>query len=230
MARLLGPAAHEVVEPDAADLDAAGAIIAAHVLATANLVYLRDKAVLFDEDKKGFLMYGVPGPYLGGAGRSGRTARALCRTLIRLFLERCDDFDGVPVFYEVSKDDLHQYADFGLTFVKLGEEARVDLTAFTLEGGRASQFRQVIRRLEKDGGTFRIIPAAEVAGGRRAAAGGVRRLAQRKVGRRKGILARLLRRRVSVTLSGRRWSNGTGGSWRSPTCGSMRTARSCRSI
>ena len=44
--------------------------------------------------------------------------------LIRLFLERCDDFAGVPVFYEVSKDNLHQYADFGLAFVKLGEEAR----------------------------------------------------------------------------------------------------------
>jgi phosphatidylglycerol lysyltransferase len=84
--------------------------------------------------------------------------------LIRLFLERCDDFAGVPVFYEVSKDNLHHYADFGLAFVKLGEEARVDLTAFTLEGGRGARFRQVIRRLEKDGGIFRIIPAEEVPG------------------------------------------------------------------
>jgi phosphatidylglycerol lysyltransferase len=54
--------------------------------------------------------------------------------------------------------------DFGLTFVKLGEEARVDLTAFTLEGGKASKLRQVVRRLEKDGGTFRIIPPPEVPG------------------------------------------------------------------
>ena len=39
--------------------------------------------------------------------------------LIRLFLEKCDDFGGTPVFYEVNKNFLHQYADFGLTFVKL---------------------------------------------------------------------------------------------------------------
>ena len=44
--------------------------------------------------------------------------------LIRKFLERCQDFGGVPVFYEVGKTYLHLYADFGLTFVKLGEEAQ----------------------------------------------------------------------------------------------------------
>ena len=59
-------------------------------------------------------------------------------TLIRLFLERCDDYGGVPVFYEVGKDQLHHYADFGLTFVKLGEEARVDL-AGVLARGRAAR-------------------------------------------------------------------------------------------
>lgn len=52
---------------------------------------------------------------------------------------------------------MHVYADFGLTFVKLGEEARVDLTAFTLEGGHASKYRQALRRLDKDGANFRIV-------------------------------------------------------------------------
>ena len=50
---------------------------------------------------------------------------------------------------------LHRYADFGMTFVKLGEEARVDLPTFSLEGGHAARFRQAVRRLERDGGTFR---------------------------------------------------------------------------
>ncbi len=57
---------------------------------------------------------------------------------------------------------LHRYVDFGLTFVKLGEEAKVDLTTFTLEGSHASKYRQVIRRLEKDGGSFRIIESSGV--------------------------------------------------------------------
>ena len=49
-----------------------------------------------------------------------------------------------------------------MTFVKLGEEAKVDLTTFTLEGSHASKYRQVIRRLEKDGGSFRIVESSGV--------------------------------------------------------------------
>ena len=83
--------------------------------------------------------------------------------LIRAFLERCDDFGGVPVFYEIGPAHMHTYADVGLTFVKLGEEAKVDLSTFSLEGGRAAKLRQAMRRLEKDGATFRVAPVADVA-------------------------------------------------------------------
>ena len=67
---------------------------------------------------------------------------------------------SVPVFYEIGHLHLHRYADFGLTFVKLGEEARVDLSLFTLEGSRGARYRQAVRRLEKDGGLFRVVEPA----------------------------------------------------------------------
>jgi phosphatidylglycerol lysyltransferase len=160
-ARLMRPAPHEAPEPAEADLEAAGVAIAAQTSTFPYLVYLRDKALLFDEDRKGFVMYGVQGRTwvaLGDpVGPSDRLAG-----LVRLFLERCDDFGGVPVFYEVGKEGLHRYADFGLTFVKLGEEARVDLRSFSLEGSQASKHRQALKRLQKEGATFRILPATEV--------------------------------------------------------------------
>jgi phosphatidylglycerol lysyltransferase len=84
--------------------------------------------------------------------------------LIRLFIERCDDFGGLPVFYEVGTSYLHHYADFGLSTVKLGEDARVELPNFTLDGPRGARFRQVTRRFEKDGCSFRVIDAADVPG------------------------------------------------------------------
>jgi phosphatidylglycerol lysyltransferase len=161
VARLVGHAPHETSEPTDADLDDVGRAIAAQTGTAPFLVYLRDKALLFNESRTAFIMYGV----------QGRTWVALrdpvgpedqLADLIRLFLERCDDFGGVPVFYEVGKEHLHRYADFGLTFVKLGEEARVDLSAFTLEGGHASRYRQAIRRLEKSHCSFRVIEAADV--------------------------------------------------------------------
>jgi phosphatidylglycerol lysyltransferase len=163
LARLMGHAPHETAEPSDADLDAAGAAIARQTGTSPYLVYLRDKAVLFDEQRSAFVMYGVQGHTWVALGDPVGSAEQL-GPLVRLFLERCDDFGGMPVFYEISRAHLHQYADVGLTFVKLGEEARVDLTTFTLEGGHARSYRQVIRRLEKDGATFRIVPPDQVAG------------------------------------------------------------------
>jgi phosphatidylglycerol lysyltransferase len=159
--RLMRPAPHEAPGPTDADLEAAGPVIAAQTATSPYLVYLRDKALLFDEDRKGFVMYGVYGRTWVALGDPVGPPDRLAG-LIRLFLERCDDFGGVPVFYEVGKEGLHRYADFGLTFVKLGEEARVDLRAFSLEGGQASKHRQALKRLEKEGAAFRIIPTTEV--------------------------------------------------------------------
>ena len=50
---------------------------------------------------------------------------------MKLFLEHADDYQGMPVFYQVTREWLHRYADFGLTFAKLGEEARVRLSHFS---------------------------------------------------------------------------------------------------
>jgi phosphatidylglycerol lysyltransferase len=83
--------------------------------------------------------------------------------VIRLFLERCDDFGGVPVFYEAGTAHLHRYADVGLTFVKMGEEATVELAGFTLEGGASARYRHAVRRLERDGGSFRVLEPPAVA-------------------------------------------------------------------
>ena len=137
--------------------------------------------------------------------------------LVRLFLERCDDFGGVPVFYEVGKEGLHRYADFGLTFVKLGEEARVDLSSFSLEGARASKHRQALKRLEKEGGDLPRHPRRRGAGRDGPASSGLRRLAPREGRRREGVFAGLLRPRLRPALSGgRRRAPGTHPGLRQP--------------
>ncbi len=82
--------------------------------------------------------------------------------LIRAFLERVDDYAGVPVFYQVRGDRLHSYADFGLDVVKLGEEARVRLETFSIEGGAHHGLRTALHRLEREGGEFRVVPVEDV--------------------------------------------------------------------
>src|SRR4030095_5964259 len=161
-AKLLRPAPHEVDLPSQDELDTAAGIIAAQPHASPNLIFLRDKGVLFDAGRRGFVMYGVQGRTWAAMGDPVGPAE-LVPDLIRAFIERCDDFGGTPVFYEVRKDYLHHYADFGLTFIKLGEEARVDLSTFTLEGGGGHRYRAALRRIERAAASFRIVPPADVA-------------------------------------------------------------------
>ena len=147
-------------------------------------------------------MYGVQGSTWVALGDpvgscAGRTA------LIRQFLERCDDFDGVPVFYEVAREDLHRYADFGLTFVKLGEEARVDLNRFTLDGSDGARYRKTIRRLERDGGAFRIIEPPQTIDTLRQLREVSDDWLRATRGSREGLLARVLRRGLHGTFPDR---------------------------
>jgi phosphatidylglycerol lysyltransferase len=107
------------------------------------------------------LMYGIQGRTwvaLGDpVGPEGSS-----ESLVKAFLERCDDYQGVPVFYEASKHWLHVYADFGLTFAKLGEEARVFLPHFALEGSGHKKLRTTLNRMAKEGATIRIVDPAGV--------------------------------------------------------------------
>jgi phosphatidylglycerol lysyltransferase len=161
LARLVGRARHGIDAPDDAAIDDAAALVAAQPTTTANLVFLRDKAVLFDDERHGFVMYGVQGRTWVAMGDPVGPP-ALQPILIRRFLERVDDYDGTPVFYGVGPSALHRYADVGLTFIKLGEEALVDLATLTLDGSAGARPRQTLRRLERDGGTFRLIAPPDV--------------------------------------------------------------------
>ena len=159
--RLLRPAPPQIVLPTDEELERAQALIARQTSTVPYLVYLRDKTLLFSDDGGAFLMYAVQGRTWGCMGDPVGDPRSVV-PLIRRFFERCDDYGGVPVFYQVGKDRMHLYADFGLAFAKLGEEAFVDLGAFSLDGAENKPFRLVMNRFARAGMTFRVVPVDEV--------------------------------------------------------------------
>lgn len=83
--------------------------------------------------------------------------------LIWKFHEICDRHNGWTVFYEIERRNLHIYIDLGLTLLKLGEEARVPLTTFSLEGYTRKGLRHTYNRIEKEeisGDLMRHLPDA----------------------------------------------------------------------
>jgi phosphatidylglycerol lysyltransferase len=84
------------------------------------------------------------------------------RDLIARFLDMCHQVAALPVFYEATGERLADFTDFGLTAVKIGEEARVPLATFSLEGSAFKSLRSPMNRLEREGFVFRVVDRSEV--------------------------------------------------------------------
>jgi phosphatidylglycerol lysyltransferase len=159
--RLLRPATPPVSAPSEADLETAAALIADVEDSTANLALLGDKNLLFNAERTAFIMYQVSGnSWVAMGDPVGRPE--VCEALAWQFLENCDVMAVSPVFYQVKPDNLPLYIDLGLNLSKLGEEARVPLGSFSLEGSARADLRQAYRRAGRDGAEFAVVPRAHV--------------------------------------------------------------------
>jgi phosphatidylglycerol lysyltransferase len=159
--RLLRPAAEEPDPPTIDEVERAAAVIADEKNSQANLALLGDKPLLFSPTGRAFLMYGVEGrSWISMGDPVGADDEK--QELIWRFRELCDLHAGWPVFYEVQRQNLHFYLDLGLTLLKIGEEARVKLDDFSLDGGDRKWMRKMLRRVESESCTFEIVDAAPI--------------------------------------------------------------------
>jgi phosphatidylglycerol lysyltransferase len=78
------------------------------------------------------------------------------------FKESADAHGGWTVFYQVGVDHLPLYIDLGLTLLKLGEEARVPLDRFSLDGAARKGMRRIVNAADKSGVRMVIVPPCEV--------------------------------------------------------------------
>ena len=159
--RLIRPAPVEPNLPDETVLEAAGRVIAKSSDTGANLALLADKDLLFSDSGNAFIMYGVERRSWVALGDPVGADQDK-RELVWRFREMCDRHDGWPVFYEVGTQHLHHYLDLGLGLMKLGEEARVPLADFSLEGAARKGLRYTVRKLEKEGVQFEWVPVEAV--------------------------------------------------------------------
>lgn len=141
-----------ILEPSREDLDTAAGILASSSQPDGGLALSGDKALLFHEGKDAFLMYARRGRSLVALFDPVGPAQSRAE-LIWQFRDLCDLHHARPVFYQVRAENLPLYMDIGLTALKLGEEARVDLRRFDLEnkGKEMKDLRYTWNRGQRDG-------------------------------------------------------------------------------
>ncbi|WP_182084939.1 bifunctional lysylphosphatidylglycerol flippase/synthetase MprF [Aureimonas sp. ME7] len=137
------------------------AIVASSPSTNACLALLGDKRFLFSPDRRGFIMYARSGGSLVALGEPVGPPDVVTE-LAWSFRDLADRQAERPVFYEVGPESLPLFLDMGLTALKLGEVARVDLQKFTLEGAKMQNLRTATRRAEREGLEFSIIGTQEV--------------------------------------------------------------------
>lgn len=76
---------------------------------------------------------------------------------IEQFINEADQWGYLPVFYEVSEEVVMFLHEFGYDFIKMGEEASVDLPNFTLSGKKMKSERSVMNRFAKENYQFEIL-------------------------------------------------------------------------
>ena len=125
------------------------------------LAFTGDKRFLLADEGDAFLMYRVEGAnWIVMGDPVGNEAR--WSDLLWKLRERADAAQGRLLLYQIGARALPHAIDLGLSIVKYGEEARVDLADFTLTGPHAKTLRHAARRAVQDGASFAILPAAEV--------------------------------------------------------------------
>jgi phosphatidylglycerol lysyltransferase len=159
--RLMRPTRAPSPVPAAGDLERALPIIRASPESSAHLALRGDKSLLFSDSGGAFVMYAVSrrswvsmGDPVGPPGEH--------EELVWRFRELADQAGAWSVFYQVSPEQLPVYVDAGLALSKLGEEARVPLQTFSLDGSARAELRQAHRRAGRDGLVLRIAPAQDV--------------------------------------------------------------------
>jgi len=162
LANLIRPARPDLHLPTESDLERALPLIKHYSSAQAHLALMGDKTLLFDTESKAFIMYDVEGRSWVAMGDPVGDNEEARRELVWTFRDQCERAGGWPLFYQVRPEDLDLYLEVGMNLLKIGEEARVDMATFNLDGKSKKVLRNTINKLTREGMRMEIVPAEAV--------------------------------------------------------------------
>jgi phosphatidylglycerol lysyltransferase len=107
-----------------------------------------DKSFFFSPTRASFIAYGVGNNFAIALADPVGPEEEL-ETIIGGFKTFCDENDWGVCFHQTLPDFLHVYERAGFKRIKVGDDAIVDLTLFTLEGKEKKAFRHTINKIEE---------------------------------------------------------------------------------
>lgn len=109
-----------------------------------------DKSIFLTRAHDAFVAYRVSGNFAIVLGNPVAPRDRVSATIAE-FSRFCAQADWSPVFHQATPEFWRIYQAMGYRRLKLGDEAIVDLTTFTMEGRAQKELRHAVRRLEREG-------------------------------------------------------------------------------
>ncbi|MFT0803954.1 bifunctional lysylphosphatidylglycerol flippase/synthetase MprF [Bacillus swezeyi] len=123
--------------------------------ALSHLGFLGDKRFFYSSDGNALIQFAKIGQRLVVLGDPSGLKESF-PLILKEFLHLADQKGYLVTFYQIEREDMALYHDFGYRFFKLGEEAIVDLDTFTISGKKRAGLRAIYNRFEREGYTFHV--------------------------------------------------------------------------
>ncbi|WP_443944696.1 phosphatidylglycerol lysyltransferase domain-containing protein [Pedobacter sp. AW1-32] len=115
-----------------------------------------DKFIYFSDDRKSFISFKITRHFALVLEDPVADNLEEKRIMIQKFEERCEANGFIAAYYRVPEESLEMYKSLGKKFIPIGEEAVLNLTAFTLDGGKMKTTRSAVNRLSGEGFIFKV--------------------------------------------------------------------------
>lgn len=123
---------------------------------SACLVLSGDKYLLWSDTGNSFLMFGITAKYwIVMSDPIGLVDEY--EELVWKLRTQADLYNADLAFYQVTTQHLPLYIDLGLSLIKLGEDARVALDSFSLEGKKRAPLRHAYNKMLREQVSFEIL-------------------------------------------------------------------------
>lgn len=120
-----------------------------------HLIFLKDKHLFWSKNNKVLIQYEISQSLAVVLGDPIGDPKYFGEALTE-FQDFIDEYGYKSVFYQASEKLLPFYHDHGYYFFKLGETGLVELDNFDINSSKSRDFRNVLRRFEKDGFSFEM--------------------------------------------------------------------------
>ena len=121
-----------------------------------HLVYLRDKYIYMNEDKDVMFQYQIYLDKIFVLGNPIGNPEKLFEE-IELFYELADKYGYTIVFYQIEEDMIKYLHSHGYDFMKIGEEATIDVPTFEVVGNKMKSLKKSRNKMISEGYTFEMI-------------------------------------------------------------------------